>query len=142
MAMKFRPKQSGVRNAVQLNLPSMIDVVFLLLIFFLFSSIINPSESQLTPGIQSQSAEGASSGRDFAPQVVLVEMLDGAPVYRIGSRVMRDRRELASVLRDLPRELGVFVRVDDAVPVGFAVSAIQVCRDAGYTKVTYVPKGR
>lgn len=140
--MQFRPKQSGLRNAVQLNLPSMIDVVFLLLIFFLFSSIINPSEAHLAPNIQSQSAEGASSGRDFAPQVVLVEMLDGAPVYRIGSRVVRDRRELASILRDLPRELGVFVRVDDAVPVGFAASAIQVCRDAGYTKVTYVPKGR
>ncbi len=131
--MKFRAKQSGQANRVQLNLASMIDVVFLLLIFFLFSSIITPSESQLTPNIQTQSADSASRS---------VEMVDGRPAYRIGSRIITDRRELETLLRSLPHELGVFVRVDDAAPVGFAVSAIQVCRDAGFEKVTYVPQSK
>lgn len=140
--MKFRAKQSGQANRVQLNLASMIDVVFLLLIFFLFSSIITPSESQLTPNIQTQSADSASRSTDFAPQVVSVEMVDGRPAYRIGSRIITDRRELETLLRRLPHELGVFVRVDDAAPVGFAVSAIQVCRDAGFEKVTYVPQSK
>ena len=140
--MHFRPRQSDARNRVQLNLASMIDVVFLLLIFFLFSSIITPSEAQLAPNIQTQSAESASRSNDFAPQVVVVEVVDGQPAYRIGSRVIKQRSELLTLLRDLPHELGVFVRVDDAVPVGFAVGAIQCCRDAGFEKVTYVPQKR
>lgn len=127
---------------MQLNLASMIDVVFLLLIFFLFSSIISPSESQLTPNIQTQSVDSASRSNDFSPQVVAVVIADGQPVYRIGSRIIKQRSELLTLLRDLPHELGVFVRVDDAVPVGFAVGAIQTCRDAGFEKVTYVPQSK
>lgn len=140
--MNFRPKQTGLRNRMQLNLASMIDVVFLLLIFFLFSSIISPSESQLTPNIQTQSANSASRSTDFAPQVVSVEVVEGQPAYRIGSRIIKQRSELLTLLRDLPHELGVFVKVDDAVPIGFAVGALQCCRDAGFDKVTYVPKTR
>jgi len=140
--MQFKPRHSGHSNRVQLNLASMIDVVFLLLIFFLFSSIITPSESQLTPNIQTQSGHSANKGFDFAPQVVSVELIDGRPAYRIGSRLMASRDELQAMLSNLPRELGVFVRVDDAVPVGFAVGAIQVCRDAGFEKVTYVPQSK
>lgn len=140
--MNFRPKQTGLHNRIQLNLASMIDVVFLLLIFFLFSSIISPSESQLTPNIQTQSANSASRSTDFAPQVVSVEVVDGQPAYLIGSRIITQRGELLALLRDLPHELGVFVKVDDAAPIGFAVGALQCCRDAGFDKVTYVPKKR
>lgn len=140
--MNFRPQQTGVRNRIQLNLASMIDVVFLLLIFFLFSSVITPSESQLTPNIQTQSANSASRSTDFAPQVVSVDVVDGQPAYLIGSRIIKDRGELLTLLRDLPHELGVFVKVDDTVPIGFAVGALQCCRDAGFDKVTYVPKKR
>jgi len=140
--MNFRPKQTGLRHRIQLNLASMIDVVFLLLIFFLFSSIISPSESQLTPNIQTQSANSASRSTDFAPQVVSVEVVNGQPAYLIGSRLITQRSELLTLLRDLPHELGVFVKVDDAVSIGFAVGALQCCRDAGFDKVTYVPQKR
>ena len=140
--MNFRPRQTGLRHRMQLNLASMIDVVFLLLIFFLFSSIITPSESQLTPNIQTQSANSASRSADFAPQVVSIEVVEGRPAYRLGSRLITQREDLLTVLRDLPHELGIFVKVDDAVPIGFAVGALQCCRDAGFEKVTYVPMTR
>lgn len=140
--MNFKSKKPDSRNRVPLNLASMIDVVFLLLIFFLFSSIITPSESQLTPNIQTQQVSSASRSTDFSPQVLSVEIIDGKPGYRIGSRVIATRSELLELLRELPHELGVFVRVSDSVPVGFAVGAIQCCRDAGFEKVTYVPESK
>ena len=140
--MNFRPEKAGSAHRMQLNLASMIDVVFLLLIFFFFSSVNAPSESQLTPNIQTQSADSASRSTDFAPQVVSVTGVEGRPAYRIGSRLIRQRGELLTLLRDLPHEPGVFVKVDDAVPIGFAVGALQCCRDAGFDKVTYVPKKR
>ena len=46
-----------------------------------------------------------------------------------------------SVLADLPRDIGIFVRVHPDVPVGFALAAVQSTRDAGFEQVTYVPEG-
>ena len=46
---------------------------------------------------------------------------------------------LAKALANLPKTAGVFIRVSNQVPVGFAVAAIQAARDAGFDQVTYVP---
>lgn len=140
--MYFKPKSTSQNRQVGLHLPSMIDVVFLLLIFFLFSAIIAPSESQLVPAIHTKNAGQSNTSNDFTPQVVFVEARDGQSVYRVGSRIMTDRSELVSMLAGLPHDLGVFVRVEDATSVAFAVAAIQSCYDAGFDKVTYVPQSR
>lgn len=140
--MKFKPRRSSQIDKVTLNVPSLIDVVFLLLTFFLFSSVISAGEAQLVPAIHSKSTGNAAPAIDFTPQVVFVEVRDGHSVYRVGSRVLTSRADLLEVLRELPHELGVFVRVEDATSVAFAVGAIQCCYDAGFEKVTYVPQSR
>jgi len=61
------------------------------------------------------------------------------PVYKLGSQQFTDRFKLAEVLQVLPKEPGIIIKADDSVTVGFAVAAIQESRDAGFTKVTYVP---
>ena len=66
-------------------------------------------------------------------------VLDGSPGYRLGTRVFRTRNDLAGGLKGLPKSVGIFINVSRGVPVGFAVSAIQVARDAGFDQVTYVP---
>ena len=66
-------------------------------------------------------------------------MIDGTPAYRIGDRICRDRGALAGALEPLPKSEGVFIQVYDGVQVGFAVASIQIARDAGFEKVTYVP---
>ena len=56
----------------------------------------------------------ASRARDLQPQVLNVEMRDGRAVFRLGERIVMDRAELAALLRALPKEGGLFVRVSDA----------------------------
>jgi hypothetical protein len=50
------------------------------------------------------------------------------------------RDAVVEVLRALPKEPGVVVRVSDAVPVADAAGALQACRDAGFTRVAYQPR--
>ncbi len=118
----------------------MIDVTFLLLIYFLITTVLAEPEDRLTPDLKVQTGEAAGSEADFEPQVVEVLVHDGAPAYRLGPSVFRTRGELRERLEQLPRGAGVFVQVGGGVPVGFAVAAIQIARDLGFEQVTYVPE--
>lgn len=118
----------------------MIDIVFLLLIFFLTTTAMTLPESRLSPALETQQQrDGIGSEQDLTPQILEARAMDGRPVYVVGSRVLTDRSELVTLLEQLPKDLGLLVRVDDRVPIGFAASALQCARDAGFEKVTYVP---
>lgn len=140
--MRFRRVQDGQdrESSARLPMTPMIDVVFLLLIYFLVTATLTPSESQLSAALQ---AEQTSSGSlaDLQPQVVRVELVNGVPGYRIGSRVLTTKEDLTALLANLPTEGGVFIRVANDVPVSAAAAAIQAAKDAGFTKVSYVPAG-
>lgn len=138
--MRIRMRSSRRRSQwIELNLASMIDVTFLLLLYFMITMVFTLREDRLSPTLQTESDEGTGAVSDFQPQIVEVVLLQGDPAYKLGERIFRERAELEEALRPLPKEPGVFVHVFDSVPVGFAVSAIQIARDAGFEQVTYVP---
>lgn len=137
--MARRRRRARPPARITLNLASMIDVTFLLLIYFMVTTVLAPPEDRLSPTIQTRQDQTSSTAPDFQPQVVRVERRDGRPVYVLGSRVLADRAELAQALRGLPRDEGVFIQVFDRLPVEFAVAAVQTARDAGFERVTYVP---
>jgi biopolymer transport protein ExbD len=116
----------------------MIDVTFLLLIYFIVSTVFTPPEDILSPALKVE--EGTSSQeRDYEPQIVTITIQGIEPAYLIGDQVLRTRVQLSNIISKLPREPGIIIRVEDSVPVGFAVAAIQESRDAGFKRVTYVP---
>ena len=138
--MRIRAHKSRRRaERITLNLASMIDVTFLLLIYFLLTTVLVPPEDRLAPLLQVQREDAAGEQTDFEPQIIDVVVAEGAPAYRIGTQLIHEREALTELLDGLPREAGVFVRVHDGAPVGFAVSAIQIARDVGFEQVTYVP---
>ncbi len=138
MRIRVKPSRRRLDN-ISLNLASMIDVTFLLLIYFMVSVVFAPDEDDLAPMIQTQQQTSAGQTSDFQPQVIEVLELEGRPVYRLGARVLDDRGMLAEAIDGLPREEGMFIQVTDTVPVGFAMAAVQTVRDAGFEQVTYVP---
>ncbi len=117
----------------------MIDVTFLLLIYFMVTTVLAKPEDRLSPTLQTQQQATVDQAGDFQPQIVEVVLLDGQPAYRLGGSVFRTRPELSEALAALPVSVGVFIKVFDPVPVGFAVGAFQAARDAGFEQVTYVP---
>lgn len=133
-------RQRRRAERLTVNLTSMIDVTFLLLVYFLVSTVLARPEDLLTSSIQTRDADAAGAEVDFQPQIIEVIRLDGAPTYRLAGRTFIDAASLVSVLADLPRDIGIFVRVHPDVPVGFALAAVQSTRDAGFEQVTYVPE--
>ncbi len=117
----------------------MIDVTFLLLLYFLVTTVLARPEDRLSPTLQTQSETAAGPTADFQPQVLDVLMSDGAAVYRLGTRIIADRASLVPALESLHKPSGLFIQVFDDVPVGAAAAALQAGRDAGFEQVTYVP---
>lgn len=134
--MRVRPKSD--RDGIgDLPLTPMIDVVFLLLIYFMVTATITPPESRVASTLQGE--RGAGQQRDLKPQIVTVDLSEGAVTYRLGSRVFPDRNSLAAALEQLPKEGGLFVRVTDRAPWSAVAGVMQDALDAGFVKRTYVP---
>ena len=63
-------------NRAAVNLSSMIDVTFLLLIYFLVTTVLTPPEDLLAPALNME--DGTSMKQeDLEPQIVKVELLEG-----------------------------------------------------------------
>ena len=137
MRLSNRKKKRRVRTGLLGVLPmtSMIDVVFLLLIFFMVTASFSADEDQLSAAI---GADGASAPSTLQPQIVRIRDFDGVTVYEIGSHRLQTTQSLGNILRALPKEQGVVFRVSDAVPIADVAAAMQASFDAGYTKRSYV----
>lgn len=123
---------------VRLPLVALIDVVMLLLIYFVLAGSLTPEETELPASLRTEKAGGKPS--DLLPQILIVEPGGGgAAQFRIGERILSDRAALASILKQLPKEAGVAVKVRPGVDVAAAAAALQACSDGGFTKVSYVP---
>ncbi len=135
--MKIGDKsRRGAHGPISLNMTSMIDATFLLLAYFIFTTVSGDQESQLMADASaSRVGTGASA---LSPQIVDVESDLGGAVFRIGSRNIRAREDLAAVLKQLPHDIGIVVRVHAGPDVAAVAAAMQAAQDAGFEKVTYV----
>ena len=137
--MRMRRKKSRRRPNVTLNLASMIDVTFLLLLYFLVTTVLARPEDRLSPTLQTRSESAAGPISDFQPQIVDVLRIDGQLAFRMGAQIFRDKASLTAVLKPLPKSAGLFVHVFDDASVGMVAAAFQAGRDVGFEQVTYVP---
>lgn len=138
--MNFMPAAHRLNRARPgLALLGMIDVIFLLLIYFILTTTYARPEAELTSALQTQ-REAAGRLSDLTPQVIEVSRSGaGAVRYTVGGRVFESRSALLELLRVLPREAGIVVRGSDRALAEDAFAALQACRDAGFDRVTYVP---
>lgn len=130
---RTRPGNLGV-----LPLTSMIDIVFLLLIYFLVTTNFREPETHLSSRVQPEGAGSAAS--DLQPQIIDIVRNGDMIEYRIGARAVTDRASLARILEQLPKGPGVAVRSAADVPIREVAAVLQTCEDAGITKRSYVPR--
>ncbi|MEQ8845497.1 MAG: biopolymer transporter ExbD [Phycisphaerales bacterium] len=134
--MRVRPRTFRGEPG-DLPLTPLIDVVFLLLIYFMVTATITPPESRLASTLQGE--RGAGQQRDLRPQIITVDRDQGTVTYRLGTRVFADRNSLRNALEQLPKEGGLFVRVTDRAPWSAVAAVMQDAADSGFVKRTYVP---
>lgn len=125
---------------VRIPLVALIDVVlFLLLYFMMAGQLASEGEGQLSSTL---STDKKAAPTALQAQILRVEPAPGGVAFVIGQRRATSAAELLSVLKSLPKDAGVLVRVAGEVPVEHAAAAVQACRDAGFAKVSYVPSAR
>lgn len=138
--MKLSSRSVQRETKLELSMTSMIDVVFLLLIFFMVTTSVVMSEKQLRSAIKVEEESASETVNNLEPVIVEVVESNGQFVYRLGANEMTSVTALTDTLRVFDNKFdGAFVKVNDDAPFDMAAGAIQACRAAGFPTVSYIP---
>ena len=146
--MKF--KNSREDDELEINLTPLIDVVFLLLIFFMVSTTFT-KESQLK--IQLPEAKGEETVQQEIPKLVIEISALGVyavkgPADQAARQVLNTsadalQRVIRSAAEDQDRgKLLVIVRADKKTPHEAVVRALSVAGQLGLTRITFATESQ
>ena len=130
----------GDANPIELSMTAMIDVVFLLLIFFLVTNTLVQPEPQVAADIAPDKALGRQVSSDLQP--ALIEIVDAGDqvVFQLGAIRTTSLRDLKVPLQEFPdKSEGAFVRVSDGVAFEQVAQVMGLCKSTGFVSVAYLP---
>jgi biopolymer transport protein ExbD len=133
----MRPPLQHRRAAVQINMTPMIDVTFLLIIFFLLSSHLAQQETQLELDLPT-AASGRRAVDDERPRLSVNVRQDGSVM--LGSTETRPQemgRRLRIEYERLGSNLEVRIRADRSVPYAAVEPILLACAEAEIWNVTF-----
>ena len=126
-------KPSG--SKLELSMTSMIDVVFLLLIFFIVTTTFVRPERQIQSAIKVSEKQ---SNRD--PAIVEISRSGAKIIFRVGAVKSDNLDDIKKILHEFEdKSDGAFVRPADDVPFESAARAIGICKASGFSSVSYLP---
>ena len=142
-----RPTYTTRRTAVDLQLTPMIDCVFLLMIYFIFSSNFDVPEESLPSQLSAASGSGAASTEnppppeaDFEDVVVRILWKGTTPAWTVNDSPVPSlaalRQALAQVAR-IKRDAPVILHPDPDVPLGNVIEVYDISRIVGFEKVQF-----
>jgi len=131
---------------MEINMTPMIDMVFLLIVYFVWSSGDLAQEQLLPSHISEQSGTAATTSEvpppeaDFDPVVVRVVQQDDAILWRVNDQPLASLDELREVLQrlaDIKRDAPVILHPDGGVPLGSVIDIYDMARVIGFEKVQF-----
>lgn len=139
------PRHSG-RSSMELKMTPMVDVVFLLLVFFLWTSSFQEPEFDL-PSALAEPPAGLSDPDDSPPPpeafdeiVIAIRQQEGGVELSLNGQPVADVEGLAAQLVEIV-SLGVqppvIVDPDSQIPMGLAVDVYDTARAAGLDRVLF-----
>jgi biopolymer transport protein ExbD len=133
-------------ESMELKMTPMIDVVFLLLVFFVWTSSFELPEFDLPSAIAQPPSGGTEVRSDTPPPeafdeiVIRLDMRDAQLVIDVGGQVFADVDALGVYLAEI-LSLGVqppiIVDPADQIPMAVAVQVYDAARDAGADRVLF-----
>ncbi len=134
-------------QSMELQMTPMIDVVFLLLVFFVWTSSFElpeydlPSSLAETPAAGSQLNEIDSEPVEAFDEIVVKLVIQEATTYiQLNGKRLADYKELRQKLAEiiaLGVQPPVIVDPDDRVTMASAIAAYDAARDAGADRVLF-----
>jgi biopolymer transport protein ExbD len=131
---------------VELKMTPMIDVIFLLLIFFVVTASFRKEEeilptNLLLPGSMAEHVFDDPELEDLEDVRVKIGWSENAPTWEVQNRPFDSLSEvggaLASLASSQPPDLPVILIIDGAVPMDDALDAYDMCRRVGWTKIRF-----
>ena len=133
------------RGPLDVKMTPMIDVVFLLLIFFVWTSSFNVVEYALQSNVSDATAGAATAPperppeeADFHEVVVRIVWINGQPAWRINDRPIPTLDEVRSQLDAIfsaNQEAPVIIHPDGDTPLNHVIAVYDMTRLIGFDKV-------
>ena len=125
---------------MDLSMTSMVDVVFLLLIFFIVTTTFTRPEREIASAIKVNEQKSTQQNSNLEPAIVDVFLLSSQVRFRVGAVQTSNLKEIQALLNGFNNKSeGAFVRVAGNVPYEAAAKAIGICRASGFKSVSYLP---
>jgi len=143
--MRATFRHSERRRDLTLSMAPMIDVIFLLLIFFVCTASFRPPEQSLPTRVSLPGAEPAELPpdeelEDLDDLVVKLLWRDATPAWELNRRQYASLAEVRSVLEAAQRVqpgLPVILSVEPEVPIHHVIDVYDLCRLVGLERVQF-----
>ena len=129
--MNFRHRK---KRDLEISITPMIDVVFLLLIFFMVTTTFNKNTAL-------QITLPESGSKELDPRKLLVLSIDSKSQYYLNEQPLADNKlstlthSLASVFKD--KEQALVINADALAPYQAVVNALDIAGRVGFVQITF-----
>jgi biopolymer transport protein ExbD len=140
------------RGELDIKMTPMIDVVFLLLVFFVWTASFQivervlPSNLAAVVGtLPANADEIPPPEEDFDKIVVRVRWLDGQPAWTINDTQVVSLPQIRSRLEaiaDIKRDAPVILHPDQDVPLGHVIDLYDITRLVGFDRIQFTASER
>ncbi|MDR2757328.1 MAG: biopolymer transporter ExbD [Planctomycetaceae bacterium] len=133
-------------KTLELKMTPMIDVIFLLLVFFVCTASFIPPEGVLPTNM---SLPGSSVTEIVLPKPDNLDVarilltFDGSPHWRVeGNQChsLRDVRTILQKLREIRQDIPVIIDSNENVPMEHVIDVYDSCRIAGLSQIQFAAK--
>jgi biopolymer transport protein ExbD len=135
------------RSSVELQLTPMIDCVFLLMVYFIWSSSFVVAELTLTSRLSAQAGSSSEASADVPPpeadfDEVIIRILwagDG-PAWAVNDAPigsLAELRRLLETIARIKRDAPVILDASGNVPLGDVIDVFDLSRLAGFEKIRF-----
>ena len=138
--MKLNFQHSGVRRRVAVSMTPLIDVVFLLMVFFLMTINFEKPELVLEnrlPQLGSEASEDPSKDWETVEVKLQIARQDGTLKLFLGERVVDDFDGLLDYLNQLPDDVMVVIDAEGDVAYKHLLGVYNTCLKAGKQQIVF-----
>jgi len=125
----------------KLNMPAMVDIVFLLLIFFMCTSSLTQPEQSMASRM-ARPTSGQKGNDDNRTMRIRVQAVSGGVLIELNKQICKDFESLLDNLkrRGEIEDISVIIEGQSSVPFRYMVAVLDTCYQANVTRVAFSPR--
>ena len=138
---------NGTRRELEIKMTPMIDVVFLLLVFFVWTASFHAVEYLLPSSLSQQQGTGQTMNQDEPPPevefediVIRITFVDDRPAWSVNGQPAASLTEVhdrLTLVADIKTDSPVILHPDESVPVGNVIDVYDATRLAGFSQIQF-----